>query len=181
MSLNIELDSLTLQYINEVPPEIYANFSCEREELNQFLKEDARYYHEQNLTHTTLVLQDGVLIGFFSLSADAIQLTAMEKGELALNGEYPINYFPAVKITKLAIGNDFKGKGYGTAVLDLIDGVAYGLPIAVRFLTVDAIASKVDFYGKNGFMTSLFRGRQIKETLKGAQPNNILMHKDIYA
>ena len=181
LSVSVDLSSLKLQFITDVSPELYADFSCERAELNQFLQEDAVYYHQQNLTRTTLVLQDDLVVGFFSLSADAIQLTPMEKGELALNGEYPIDILPAVKLTKLAIAQGFEGKGYGKAILDMIVGLVYDLRMAVRFVTVDAIASKVAFYERHGFVTSLFRHRQMKQTLKGEQPDHVLMHKDIYA
>lgn len=104
----IDFDNLNFKCIDKIDSEIYKEFSCDRLELNEFLIEDALYHHQQNLTNTTLVLMEEKVVGFFSLSSDAIRLSAAEKGELALNGEFEINYFPAVKITKLAVSTDQK-------------------------------------------------------------------------
>lgn len=71
--------------------------------------EDAFEYHSYGLTKTTLVVHNSELIGYFSLSADKIVLTNSEKADLALNGEFPITYFPAVKITKLAVDKNLLG------------------------------------------------------------------------
>lgn len=177
---SIDLNSLTLIRIDEVDPKLYKDFCCDRPELNEFLVEDAMYFHEQNLTNTTIVKLDDKMVGFFSLSSDAIRLSTSEKGDLALNDEYQINYFPAVKITKLAVATEFAGKGIGRYLINMIEGLIYDLPLAVRFLTVDAIAIKVDFYEKNKFVASLFREKQLRSALKGEESQNVLMHKDIY-
>ncbi|WP_034171149.1 GNAT family N-acetyltransferase [Acinetobacter sp. YZS-X1-1] len=166
-------------YIDSIEKEAYQSFECERGELNSFLIDDAIDYHNYGLTKTTLVFESDNLIGFFSLSADKIVLTRTEIDELALNGEYPITYFPAVKITKLAVDKAYAGKGYGRRILELIEGIVYGHHMAVRFLTLDAVNEPkvLEFYQKNGFEESLHEYRQQKQNR--ARPT-ILMHKDIF-
>lgn len=181
MSDPIDFESLDFKYIDEIDPEVYKDFSCDRPELNEFLVEDALYHHKQNLTNTTLVLMNDKVIGFFSLSSDAIQLSPSEKGYLALNGRFEISVFPAVKITKLAVSSEQMSRGLGKLFLEIIEGSIYNLPFAVRFLTVDAVSIKVEFYERNGFVVSLYRDRQIRQSLNGVAPNNVLMHKDLYS
>jgi GNAT superfamily N-acetyltransferase len=170
---------LQFAYIDSVEESVYQEFKCDRQELNDFLIEDALDYHAYGLTKTTLVFHNKALIGYFSLSADKIVLTQTEIDELALNGEFPITYFPAVKITKLAVDKEYAGKGYGKSILELIEGLVFGHHMAVRFLTLDAVneQSVLGFYTKNGFEESLHEYRQQKQK-KDRQ--TILMHKDIF-
>ncbi len=168
MSTEIEISEVELIHLESDQKHLYQEFECEREELNRFLIEDAFEYHSYGLTKTTLVVHNSELIGYFSLSADKIVLTNSEKADLALNGEFPITYFPAVKITKLAVDKKFARMGYGTVILELIQGVVYSHLFAVRFLTLDAVNEPkvISFYEKNGFVTSLHEAseRRQKET-----------------
>lgn len=180
MSTEIDISEVELRNLKSENKHLCQEFECEREELNKFLIEDAFDYHNYGLTSTTLVFHNNELVGFFSLSADKIILTNSEKDELALNGEFPITYFPAVKVTKLAVDIKYAGKGYGKVILELIEGAIYNQHIAVRFITLDAINTPkvITFYERNGFVESLHeagerRQKKIRET--------ILMHKDIFA
>ncbi|MFW1950553.1 GNAT family N-acetyltransferase [Acinetobacter beijerinckii] len=179
MSTEIDISEVELIHLESGQKHLYQGFKCEREELNKFLVEDAFEYHSYGLTKTTLVMHNDELIGYFSLSADKIVLTNSEKAELALNGEFPISYFPAVKITKLAVDMKYARKGYGSIILDLIQGVVYSHLFAVRFLTLDAINEDkvINFYEKNGFVESL---QEASERKQKKNRETILMHKDLF-
>ncbi|HAV5533907.1 TPA: N-acetyltransferase [Acinetobacter baumannii] len=180
MSTEINISEVELRNLDSVEKHLYQDFCCEREELNTFLIEDAFDYHNYGLTRTTLVFHNDVLIGYFSLSADKIVLTQTEIDELSLNGEFKVTYFPAVKITKLAIQKAFAGKGYGRLILELIEGLVYGQHMAIRFLTLDAVNEEkvLKFYEQNGFNESLHEARQQRQK---QNRQTILMHKDIFS
>ncbi|UJA01466.1 GNAT family N-acetyltransferase [Acinetobacter johnsonii] len=180
MSTEIDISEVELKNLESVQKHLYQEFECEREELNKFLIEDAFDYHGYGLTKTTLVFHNSELIGFFSLSADKIVLTNSEKAELALNGEFPITFFPAVKVTKLAVDKKCARKGYGSLILELIEGVVYSNELAVRFLTLDAVNEQnvITFYEKNGFVESL---HEASERRQKKRRETILMHKDLFA
>ena len=158
-------------------------FDCGRASLNEFLWEDACGFHKYGLTHTTLVYVQGdeALAAYFSLSSDGIRLSTFEAGELGLPFDAEIKYFPAVKITKLAVAVRYQRSGLGKQLLDAIQGLVFGddRPIATRVLTVDAINEPdvVAFYDKFGFVEALEAARQAQ----GRERDTILMFKDIYA
>ncbi|WP_151778754.1 GNAT family N-acetyltransferase [Acinetobacter bereziniae] len=180
MSTEINISEVELRNLKSENKHLCQEFNCERDELNKFLIEDAFDYHDYGLTNTTLVFYNDELVGFFSLSSDKIILTNSEKSELALNGEFPITYFPAVKVTKLAVDKKYARKGFGTIILELIVGVIYNQHIAVRFITLDAINSPevIKFYESNGFVESLHEASERKNQ---RFRETILMHKDIFA
>lgn len=164
--------------IQDVPDDILSQFSCGRNQLDEFLHDDAKHYNEYGLTKTIIVFLedfDGVA-AYFSLSSDAVLLNDSEKFELGVT--LPIKSFPAVKITKLAIASSLQGQKIGSALIDLICGLVNIDHIAVRLLTVDAVNSPdvIGFYSRTGFLPSLqeerARQHQSRET--------ILMFKDLY-
>ncbi|HAV5515511.1 TPA: GNAT family N-acetyltransferase [Acinetobacter baumannii] len=180
MSTEINLSEVKLRKIDSIEKHLYQEFQCERQELNEFLVEDALSYHEHGLTKTSLVFYNDDLVGYFSISADRIELTPTEKDELYINDDIQITYFPAIKITKLAVDLKYARLGVGSYLIDLIEGMAFGLEMGIRFITLDAVNKPevLDFYRKNGFQESLHEERQRRQ-----QKNRptILMHKDIFA
>lgn len=177
----MELSNLSpiFRSIKDVPDDILLKFYCGRNQLDEFLHEDARLYDEHALTKTIIVfLQDfeGVA-AYFSLSADAVLLSDSEKFELGLT--LPIKSFPAVKITKLAIVSSLQGRKIGSALIDLICGLVNIDHIAVRLLTVDAVNNPdiMRFYSRTGFLPSL-RDEKAKQH---CARETILMFKDLYA
>ena len=178
MTQHIDIEHLTLKYISNVDIAVLKQFQCDRDDINAFLYEDAIYYHDQNLTKTILGFHESDLIGFFSLSSDAIRLSKSEIFELGMNGEFPITFFPAVKITKIAISTLHMRKGLGSHFITLIEGLIYDLPLAIKFITLDAVNEPniIQFYESNGFVESM---SQASERRAGNKPT-ILMHKNIY-
>lgn len=81
-----------MQYIEEVESFVYQDFECDRQELNDFFKNDALEYHQDNITRTTLVFVDNKFIGYFGLSSDALKLTS---------SQYLSNYFLAQSPSRL--------------------------------------------------------------------------------
>ena len=78
-------------------------FDCGDEDLNGFLLEDSFSNIENSLSKIYLCLYDGIVVAFFSLSADSI------------------------KIGRLAVHKDFQGMHIGSILLDWIVGFLFGI------------------------------------------------------
>ena len=159
-------------------------FQCTEDDLRQFLIEDARPFDESNITKTTVVSLEGEsgIVGYFSLSADAVQLSDGEAFHLSLPFKAPTSFFPAVKLTKLAVATSFQGNGLGSQLINSVMGLAFALSqaAAVRLLTVDAL-NKTDvirFYERNGFIECAQDSRMRREQ---KNKRTIPMYRDMYA
>lgn len=123
-------------------------FDCEDNDLNDFLYNESLNYCKDNLAIVYLIFQEDMLLGYFSLSSDSIKIN--KKLDIKLQ------YYPSIKIGRLAIDKKFKKMGVGTWIIGWIIG--YALKIrsghGIRFLSVDAYNKDViiNFYEKNKFV-----------------------------
>ena len=100
-------------------------FKCAEDDLNGFLFEDAKHFQEQ-LMAVTYLIEDtgrGITVAYFSLLADKITFNPEEKSVWnKLNRNIPNlkrrRSYPAVKIGRLAVNEEYAGAGMGTFVLD---------------------------------------------------------------
>lgn len=132
-------------------------FKCSEEDLNGFLFDDAKHFQNE-LMAVTYLLEDedeNVTVAYFSLLADKITFNPDEKSFWNhLNRNIPNSKrrrsYPALKIGRLAVNENYSGKGVGTFV---IDSIKYGFTTVkrhgCRFLTVDALKSATSFYEKS--------------------------------
>ncbi|MBO5267948.1 MAG: GNAT family N-acetyltransferase [Muribaculaceae bacterium] len=142
------------------PDTIIRPFKCADDDLNEFLFEDALHYQNE-LMAVTYLLEDPVknaTVAYYSLLADKISFNPDEKGAWnKINRQIPNNKrrrsYPAVKIGRLAVNEQYAGQGIGTAILDNIKYTFTEVKrLGCRFLTVDALRSAVPFYQKCGFI-----------------------------
>lgn len=170
--------------IVDVPKTELEQFQCTEEDLRSFLMEDATEFDRANISKTTVVSLSGGgdVVAFFSLSADAVQLSEGEAFHLSLPFKAPTSYFPAVKITKLAVATQHQGNGLGCELINYIMGLAFALSqaAAVRLLTVDALNKPevIRFYERNGFVECAQDARMRREQ---KSKRTIPMYKDMYA
>ena len=142
-------------------------FDCEDNDLNDFLYNESLNYCKDNLAIVYLIFQEDMLLGYFSLSSDSIKIN--KKLDIKLQ------YYPSIKIGRLAIDKKFKKMGVGTWIIGWIIG--YVLKIrsghGIRFLSVDAYNKDViiNFYEKNKFV--------IYKKEKNMDRLNIPMYLDI--
>lgn len=82
-----------------------SSFHCGLNDMDNFLKDDALNQQEDNINTTYLLIHENKIIGFFSLLADSINIKDIPK-------EYECSYksFPAIKIGRLAIHEDYQKK-----------------------------------------------------------------------
>ncbi len=160
-------------------------FDCGDEDLNAFLAEEALPYQTHGLTFTYLVFNKEIsaanLLGFYSLSSDSLKLEGVELTELGLPFEAPLSFFPAVKLTKLAVTQNIQSGGLGAHLIKIIVGSVFSTHAAVRLITVNSInrPRTLGFYDRQGFIECI---RTVQKPRKGEpeQPLTVLMYKDIY-
>ncbi|MGN0236843.1 MAG: GNAT family N-acetyltransferase [Lepagella sp.] len=134
-------------------------FKCADDDLNEFLFEDAKHFQNELLAVTYLLeyMEQNKTAAYFSLLADKITFSPDVKSVWnKLNRNIPNEKrrrsYPAVKIGRLAVNEDYAGCGLGTFILDNIKyAFANVKRLGCRFVTVDALSTAVAFYEKNGF------------------------------
>ncbi len=134
-------------------------FHCTNNDLNDFLKDDAKKYLSE-LMAVTYLLEDNVTdktVAYFSLLNDKIVSDSAQRSIWNRLGRRIANAmrrksYPAVKIGRLAVSEEYSGCGIGR---DIILVVKYMLThknrTGCRFVTVDAYKNAVGFYQKCGF------------------------------
>jgi ribosomal protein S18 acetylase RimI-like enzyme len=156
-------------------------FSCSIAEYDEYLQKDAMRSWNDHIALTWLLRErsTGRIASYMSLIADAIKLSVSEKELHDLN--YPFKTIPAIKIAKLAVSHEFRGKyqGIGSFMISSARTIARkcnNYYCACRFLTVDADIEHNEgvrtFYEKNGFITNTELSNKNRKTIS--------MRKDLY-
>lgn len=153
------MDFSRLSQIQLSSDTIIKPFKCSEEDLNNFLFDDAKRFQKELMTVTYLI-EDHELdftVAYFSLLADKIIFNPEEKSVWnKLNRSIPNSKrrksYPALKIGRLAVNEEYAGTGIGTFILDSINYAFTSVKrLGCRFITVDALSSATAFYEKNGF------------------------------
>jgi predicted GNAT family N-acyltransferase len=134
-------------------------FDCGTTDLNDFLFNDSKQYQEHLLTVTYFIENDTQTIAYYSLLNDKIQL--QEEGEKRkwfkrVSEKLPHpkrrRSYPAMKIGRFAIDNNFRNKGLGLSMIDYIKMTFItNNRTGCRFISVDAKKESLGFYEKCGF------------------------------
>lgn len=178
------MEDVSLASVGEVEQDALNQFTCGDDELDTFLREEAKPYAECGITATTVVFRNGdvVPIGFFSLSTDCLPLSPMEEFELGIPFPLAVSFFPAVKITKLAVRQDEQSGGIGKDLIKFIQGMVFTDHVSVRLLTVNAVnrPRTIAFYDRAGFIRS-HKNDQRQQRRGQPEPETVLYYKDLYA
>lgn len=163
------------------------SFSCGEHGLDSFLRSDAANLHSDHLSHTNLLFHEDFpsVVGYITLSNDAIPLKTSEIGDLGLAYEIELSAFPAVKIGRLAVHQYLQRQGFGKRIIDLTIGELVGAQTVTtgRMLITDAIneSTVIAFYRKLGFMESYWAAEKAKNHSGKSKQTTIKMIRDIYA
>ena len=134
-------------------------FRCTEQDMNGFLFDDAKRYQTE-LMAVTYLLEDSdkdVTVAYYRLLADKISFNPEEKSAWnKINRNIPNNKrrknYPAVKIGRLAVNEDYAGCGLGSMIIrNIMYTFTQVKRLGCRFLTVDALRSATSFYEKCGF------------------------------
>ena len=138
-------------------------FDCDDETLNDFLFNKAKAYTSELLS-TTFIIEDATqTIAYFSVFNDSLKVEEEEFASknalkrflknLVSHPKRHLEYFPAVKIGRLAVNKNIKKSGLGKTIVNYI--IDYALEqnekCACKLLTVDAYSQSLGFYEKMGF------------------------------
>lgn len=138
-------------------------FRCGVEALDRYFRTQAGQDARKNLAAPfVLVLPDGAIGGYYTLSATAVKLTELPAALAHRLPRYPL--VPATLLGRLAVDLRYRGRGYGRYLLaDALHRVVRS-DIASFAIIVDAIDDTArGFYEREGFLpfpdqpTKLFR------------------------
>ena len=126
------------------------DFKCTNEDVNKFLKIHALNNHLKNLSKIYILINEetSALIGYMTLSADALRLPDSKK--------YEIREVPAILLGRIGIDDKYRGKKYAeTYLIPFAIGVCHEVMnnIGCRLLIaeINLVDSILDFFLKNGF------------------------------
>ncbi len=150
-------------------------FDCGDEDLNAFLSEKAQSFAKGLIAVTYMVESEGKIAAFYSLQNDAIRIddkprSVRDRIKKLFPRKKHFSSYPAVKIGRLGVANQYKGQGLGKLILNYIKGsFIYENKTGCRFVTVDSYAQSIEFYEKQGFKflipgDTALRGQKTEKT-----------------
>lgn len=140
--------------------EIVESFDCGDTDLNDFILSELQLYRKALLA-VSYVIEDknNQVIAYFSLANDRVSLSDFVNNtefnrfrRHRFVNEKRLKSYPAVKICRFGVDLSVKQQHIGTRIMNFIK--SYFIEdnkTGCRFITVDAYASAVPFYQKNGF------------------------------
>ena len=134
----------------------FSDFYCASEDLNDFIKNDARREQECMLSRTYLFSYEGDVIGFVSLSADSVSAPRLRRDDLVRKKDsYKSLYsnLPCILIGRLAVVKRYERQGIGTNILNWAVGLVTNVvckSVGCRYITVDPKKDALDLYLKSG-------------------------------
>ena len=172
-STTINIKKMRIEKLSEDNLKFTEGFDCGDDDLNEFLKEDAFHYQKGKIAVTYLCFYMNVLVGYYSLSNDAIEIKGKAKKILDKLKKRQRTY-PTIKIGRLGIDNKFQRKRIGTMLIDVVVGTAlvHSNNVGCRYINVDAYnqPDAIAFYNNNNF-------RMIKSKIK--EDKTVLMYRDL--
>lgn len=100
----LPLDELCVEYLRE--SHAISFFSCRNEDLNDFLKSDAKKSQEDLISRTCLCLWQNSILGYLTLVTDTIEVKLIEKDD-CVDG-YPYPRYPSIKLPGWLLMRDLK-------------------------------------------------------------------------
>lgn len=122
--------------------------------IHKFYCDDLVRYHQNNLSTVRLIKIAGKIVGYFTVSMNAIELDKLGKDEKVKNTT-PKKY-PAMLIGRMGVDKKYRGKGIGRDVCMFCRGLAIeiGERIACRYVVLQTTEERSKFYAKCGFIKS---------------------------
>lgn len=133
--------------------------------LNNFLKNEALRYNQENYSRTNIYLENGTCVAYYSLAMNAIK-----DPRINIGNEYEsLKSYPALFLTRFAIDKRYQKSSIGKAILNEIIKHAYeNKEIASKFLFLDAYPESISWYLGNPLFTILYNdmAERIEKCLK---------------
>ena len=157
------LDNYTIVVVNSASQ--IKDFDCDDEPLKKFLIEKSVEYSKELLATTYIFESENETVAYFSIFNDNLRVEDTDfasKGalkrflsSLVTHPKRHLEYFPAIKLGRLAVSTSLRSKGVGEEIIKIIIGLALKQNeiCACKVITVDAYAyeRQLKFYEKMGF------------------------------
>jgi len=146
--------------LNEKWQESIKDFDCGSgkdnsnfENLNNFLKNEALRYNQENYSRTNIYLENGTCVAYYSLAMNAIK-----DPRINIDDSYKsLKSYPALFLTRFAIDKRYHKSGIGKAILnDIIKHAYENKEIASKFLFLDTYPESISWYLGNPLFTILY-------------------------
>ena len=131
-----------------------SSFECGVEPLNRYFRTQVGQDIKRRVTACFTALDTtGRVAGYYTLASASILLTDLAENLTKKLPRYP--HVPAVRMGRLAVDQNFKGKGLGAALLADALRRAMTAEIAAYAFVVDAKdESAAEFYAHHGFLAT---------------------------
>jgi hypothetical protein len=134
----------------------FSDFHCASDDLDDFIKNDARHEQECMLSRTYIFTYEGEIIGFVSLSADSVIAQRFRSEDVVRksgSSKYVYSNLPCILIGRLAVVNAYERQGIGTNILKWAVGLITNVvckSVGCRYITVDPKTESLALYIKSG-------------------------------
>lgn len=146
------ISGLKLVSVKEISPKsALKKFDCEVDALNEFLSRYALRNDELGIGKTFVALDEkNQIAGYFTLATAQVAYQEIPDDFRGKLPKYPI---PALRIARLAVNKDLKGKGIGKWLLAqaFIKAIHVADVTGLYFIIVDAEETSKSFYEHYGF------------------------------
>lgn len=156
--------------VNYSPGYKLGEFDCGIPDYNIWIQNDAESLIDSNFTRVKLHINknNADVVGYIALCSDSFLVDKEEKEKYGI----PFSTYPALKIGKLAVHKNYRGKKIGYYLIFLTIGIVDAINetgVACRFITIDADIEfdpkTPEFYEKFGFVYnehSIYQGSKRK-------------------
>lgn len=161
MNKSIDISQLLISRLGN--NENIESFNCGDTDLNDFILNEAPLYLDNLLAVSYIAKIETKVVAYFSLANDRVSLADFESKtdfnkfrKHRFVNEKRLKSYPAVKVCRFAVDEEYAGTGIGTVLMDFIK--AYFLQnnkTGCRFVTVDAYIKAIPFYERNYFLPLL--------------------------
>lgn len=149
----IDFDSLEFKAISIDDFLHLKRFRCGNGSMETFLQTEAYISHIERNASTTLVFYKGSLVAYYTL----------KHTDLKLNSEIQdFEYTMSLDISRLAVCNKYQNIGIGSYIVKRIIKTAY--EVNERFITLDALRERWEWYCNNFEFEPMFEDDIIKES-----------------
>ncbi|WP_343675203.1 GNAT family N-acetyltransferase [Paraburkholderia heleia] len=129
-----------------------SRFGCGSATLDRYLREQVTQDIRRRVAACFVMLDGNVVAGYYTLSAASVALADLPHDVARRLPRYPA--VPAIRMGRLAVDLNYRGEGYGAALLVNALQRAAGSAIPAVALAVDAKDEQAAaFYRHFGFMT----------------------------
>lgn len=151
----MHIEYLHLSEVNDLPADLdFTEDGKDPLNINRFYREDLFLYQKNNLSTVRLIKVNGKIVGYFTVSMNAIEIDKLGKDE-KVKRTTPKKY-PAMLIGRMGIDSKFRNMGIGSKVCMFCRGLAIdiGKEVACRYVILQTTKEHSKFYEKLGFINA---------------------------